>query len=396
MKTAIRKKIYDFYLRGEPAYKDKVFKDINDDPMLPYFKMRLFDRMLNHFKMFTLNKRANYALIDRMRISVNRIEYLQKLKELRAQKRCFYYLDELFLPAENTDDKNQPSTSAKKKPTQKYMVIAHIGNENGFIDDGLGVFHVDIEPSSRNKIETNQFEEWFEKILPKLEKNSVILMDSAPYHIRRPDIIPNWQWSTNDIERWFSTSGLEYYENSSKVLLLHTIKEAKIEQPPFIIDTMAMKYNIEIIRTPQFHYDLNPINVIWAEIKKIVAKRTLNIEHLREIVDSVICDKSSIEKWRTSIQYVLDLEENYYGKLDGAMDDVVDSNLDESEEADGPNEYPAENQAIYLYSGSDDCIWENVITDLSEIGTDTDSSYVYYDKSIFNYVFISPASRKSS
>ncbi|CAK9828032.1 hypothetical protein ANTRET_LOCUS5624 [Anthophora retusa] len=47
-----------------------------------------------------------------------------------------------------------------------------------------------------------KFEDWFSKIMDKLEENSVVVMDNAPYHSRKTDEIPTSKWKKANIQQW--------------------------------------------------------------------------------------------------------------------------------------------------------------------------------------------------
>lgn len=48
----------------------------------------------------------------------------------------------------------------------------------------------------------NSFYDWFCGVLPLLNKNSVIIMDKAPYHSVKKDSIPTMTWKENEKVQW--------------------------------------------------------------------------------------------------------------------------------------------------------------------------------------------------
>lgn len=46
------------------------------------------------------------------------------------------------------------------------------------------------------------FENWMKKTLPLLEPNCVIVMDNAPYHSRKTEKIPTFQWKKSAMIEW--------------------------------------------------------------------------------------------------------------------------------------------------------------------------------------------------
>ena len=45
----------------------------------------------------------------------------------------------------------------------------------------------------------NDFHEWFKSIIPRLESNSVIVMDNAPYHSVKSEKMPTSQSKKEEI-----------------------------------------------------------------------------------------------------------------------------------------------------------------------------------------------------
>ena len=68
------------------------------------------------------------------------------------------------------------------------------------------------------------FKSWFERIIPKLELNSVIVMDNAPYHSVKSERIPNKSWRRGDIITWLQSKNIAYSEGLVKAELLELVK----------------------------------------------------------------------------------------------------------------------------------------------------------------------------
>ncbi|XP_074027309.1 uncharacterized protein [Leptinotarsa decemlineata] len=73
----------------------------------------------------------------------------------------------------------------------KRLIICHIGNENGFVAEGLWCFESKKTGDYHEEMNSGSFEQWFSKVLPHLEDNAVIVMDNAPYHLRRLQNFPS-------------------------------------------------------------------------------------------------------------------------------------------------------------------------------------------------------------
>ena len=69
--------------------------------------------------------------------------------------------------------------------------ILHVGSCKGWINGAELVFQSKKSGDYHDEMTSEHFEEWFNDILiPKLEPNSILVMDNASYHSRRLQKIP--------------------------------------------------------------------------------------------------------------------------------------------------------------------------------------------------------------
>lgn len=66
----------------------------------------------------------------------------------------------------------------------KRLIVVHIGNEGGFIEDCQWVFESAKTGDYHENMDASHFEEWFAKVLTKLQANDVVVLDNASYHSR--------------------------------------------------------------------------------------------------------------------------------------------------------------------------------------------------------------------
>lgn len=104
-KTAIRRKVHQYFFRNEIPTIDKVLRDVNDDVDLPNFKRTTFYKLLKKIN-FKFQKRGrNSLLVDKNEIVLWRRDYLQKIRQYRAENRKIYYLDETWINAGHSKSK---------------------------------------------------------------------------------------------------------------------------------------------------------------------------------------------------------------------------------------------------------------------------------------------------
>lgn len=165
------------------------------------------------------------------------------------------------------------------------------------------------------------FEKWFSNVLTKLPDNAVIVLDNAPYHSRKLEKIPTSTTKKADIEKWLSSKNISFEEGLLRIELLDIVKRHKQQYNKYIIDDMALKHNKVILRLPPYHCELNPIELIWAEIKNYVASKNKSFKFLdckqlfHEAVQTV-----TAEKWQKCIQHVKEKVETKMWQLDNIIE----------------------------------------------------------------------------
>ena len=103
------------------------------------------------------------------------------------------------------------------------------------------------------------FQKWFcEKLLENISVKSVIVMDNASYQA--------------EIQAWLTKHNISFDKKLLRPELLALAKANKPE-PQYIIDDIPKEKGHIILRLPPYHPDLNPIDLVWTQLKKIVSSR---------------------------------------------------------------------------------------------------------------------------
>lgn len=175
-------------------------------------------------------------------------------------------------------------------------------------------------------MDATHFEQWFENVLPKLGENAVVVMDNAPYHSRRLERIPTTAWKKNDIQNWLVSKNISYDDNEIKTELLLKVKNVKDNFKTYVVDELAKKYKVEVLRLPPYHCELNPIELIWANVKGYVARKNTNFkfDEVKQLLQEGLQQITS-ENWKRCVEHVIKEEDNFYSKIDEMIDKTVDS-----------------------------------------------------------------------
>jgi len=95
-------------------------------------------------------------------------------------------------------------------------------------------------------------------------------MDNASYHSVKMETCPTSAWKKEDIENWLDKKGVVYNKPMLKIRLLEFVKKIKPQFDKYVIDEYVKDKNMEILRLPPYHCELNPIELAWSSIKNFV------------------------------------------------------------------------------------------------------------------------------
>lgn len=218
------------------------------------------------------------------------------------------------------------STGAKN-PTSKgnRLIVLHIGGEQGFVPESELIFECKGTGDYHESMNAEKFENWCQAMLPRLEPNAVVVMDNASYHSRRLEKTPVTSWKKQDIQEWLSSKQISFEVNETKVQLLEKVKGIKSQYTSYVVDEMAKEVGVEVLRLPPYHCELNPIELVWADVKGYVARKntTFKMADVKKLLQEAL-NNISAEKWQNCISHVKK-EETKLGTLDNNVDKTVDS-----------------------------------------------------------------------
>lgn len=157
------------------------------------------------------------------------------------------------------------------------------------MEGGQLIFESNKGGDYHKEMNAEVFEDWFKKIINLIEPHSVIVMDNAPYHSRRLERVPNMQWKKLDIQNWLTSKGITFQETLIKRELIDLVRPNKEKFTAYATDTYAKEKNIEVLRLPPYHCELNPIEMIWGQVKGYVAgkNKTFKMNELKKIIKGI-------------------------------------------------------------------------------------------------------------
>ncbi|XP_018573043.1 uncharacterized protein LOC108912319 [Anoplophora glabripennis] len=149
-------------------------------------------------------------------------------------------------------------------------------------------------------------------------------MDNAFYHSRKCELTPQQSWRKARIQEWLRDKGAPYDETSLKTELLQLVKLHAHKYKKLAVDELALSHRITVLRLPPYHCELNPIELILAQVKGEVAGGNRSVKladvqrHLKKALENV-----TTEDWRKCINHA-DKEEKKIWDVDNMVDEVID------------------------------------------------------------------------
>ncbi|XP_039282804.1 uncharacterized protein LOC111061493 isoform X6 [Nilaparvata lugens] len=346
-KQVVRDTVFQYYDIGEFPTANKLRIDLeqkigysgSEDSVLRLLKSL-------GFKFRKFNDGRKY-LMEHQDIAASRATFLRKMHSIRNESRPIVYLDETWVSQNHTDQyiwQNSNNSGGLKVPTGKEerLIIAHAGSATtGFIPDAKLVFREGERTQNcdyHSEMNSSLFKEWFvDKLLCRLEEGSVIVMDNASYHSALRDKIPDSKWKKNEIIEWLSVRNIPHDPTLTNAELL-SIKEIKTAENRYELDCIANEMGHEVVRLPPYHCLYNPIEWIWAQVKREVASRntTFKLADVEKLTNDVL-DNVTKEDWAKCVEQAEDLQEADFQKQcsrDIIMEPIVIDLADSSDVSD--------------------------------------------------------------
>ena len=175
---------------------------------------------------------------------------------------------------------------------------------------------------------TKNYTKWLKEILiPNLPPKSVLVVDNASYHNTQFDKPPTSNSLVKDMKSWLTEKNIPFPENFSKTKLYELIKLHKPRQKSYVIDSILAEHGHTALRLPPYHPDLNPIELIWSDVKEWVGQRntTFKINEVERLCRQRF-EEIGREKWENVCSHVDKIEQHYFEK-DGLVENRIEQIL---------------------------------------------------------------------
>jgi len=214
-----------------------------------------------------------------------RQRYLRKMRDNRASDgdtiQPEVYLDESYVNKNHSNDfiwYSGEDGPWVQKPTGKgeRLIIINAITKSGWVPGAKLVFKSTKKTGDyHGQMNWDLFKKWFtEMLLENIPANSLIIMDNASYHNTLSEHSPPTPLcSKKSITEWLEQNRIYCRQDCLKPELVEILKKLA-PQPSFAIDEIARSCGHEVIRTPPYHPELQPIETCWGVIKNHIARHS--------------------------------------------------------------------------------------------------------------------------
>ena len=223
------------------------------------------------------------ALKERDYVILARRRYLRQKRLNRKPDGSFVrqevYLDETFINKNHSNqftwyfDEDGPDVNKPAGKGERLIVVNAITLE-GWVNNAQLVFEAKKKTGDyHGQMDWGNFSRWFtEQLLPNIPDNSIIIMDNASYHNTTEETtFPKSNARKENLRKWLDDKGIPWGEDLLKSELYALCKSFE-PKPEYKIDKIAEAEGHSILRTPQYHPELQPIEMCWGVMKNHMAK----------------------------------------------------------------------------------------------------------------------------
>ena len=214
-----------------------------------------------------------------------RQRYLRKKRDNRTSSgdsiRPEVYLDESYVNKNHSNDfiwYSGEDGPWVQKPTGKgeRLIIINAITKSGWVPNAKLVFKSTKKTGDyHGQMNWDLFKKWFvEMLLENISPNCLVIMDNASYHNTLSEHSPPTPLcSKKRIMEWLEQNRIYCRPDCLKPELVEILKKLA-PAPSYAIDEIARSHGHEVIRTPPYHPELQPIETCWGVVKNHIARNS--------------------------------------------------------------------------------------------------------------------------
>ena len=264
-----------------------VYKAVMETERFPSWSIGTFRNILlgMNIKFQKKSEVDRAVLIEDEYIIEWRKRYLRDIERYRALGFPIHFADETFFyPLAQprkilTDNTVKSAEDAKERGLTlgikwnsgdrgNRLLVLHMIGPNGLLRNWERIWiHKNGTVQSEdyhNDITFETFLDWFMENIHELPENSVIVIDNASIHNKRPEGSPNSKTKKAELQSWLIKKNI-YFKPKAKREELWRIAQAELKNnPEYAIDKLvhAVRPDIIFLRLPPYHCELNAIEPV--------------------------------------------------------------------------------------------------------------------------------------
>jgi transposase len=218
-------------------------------------------------------------LMERRDIAVARMEFLRTMHDIRpsGDTRRIFYLDETWVDQNHSlkyiwQNSNRSGGLKVSVGKGSRIILCHAGsNKTGFVKDSILIFRSkgkQVNSDYHPEINTELLTIWFiNHFINYLEEGSVIVIDNASYHSAVLNKAPSKNSRKSEIADWLKKKNITVDTTETGAELLQRVQLLKTRNI-YELDQIANERGHQVIRLPPYHCQYNPIELMWAKVKR--------------------------------------------------------------------------------------------------------------------------------
>ena len=283
LQSIVRQYIRSQNLKGRHVSVDLVLKHLRKNNPDHNFPPTTLWRTLSRWGFTYGTGKRRSALKERDYVILSRRRYLRQKRLNRKSDGSLFrpeiYLDETFINKNHSNqftwyfDEDGPDVNKPAGKGERLIVVNAI-TADGWVNNAQLIFEAKKKTGDyHGQMNWGNFSKWFtEQLLPNIPKNSIIIMDNASYHNTiEENSFPKSNTRKQALRKWLDDKKIPWGEDMLKAEL-YTLCKSFEPKPEYMIDKIAEAKGHSILRTPQYHPELQPIEMCWGVVKNYMAK----------------------------------------------------------------------------------------------------------------------------
>lgn len=212
---------------------------------------------------------------------------------------------------------NKPSGKGER------LIIVDAITTDGWVSNAKLIFEARKKTGDyHGQMRWEIFSGWFaEQLLPDIPEHSIIIMDNAGYHnTLEENPFPKSDSCKEDIRKRSDDKGIPWGQDLLKAELFALCRSYE-PKPEYRIGKIAEAAGHSILRTPQYHPELQPIELCWGIVKNYAAEHCdFTLRKLHDNLPSAFSQVTATTCRKLIAKIVI--EEDKYWDEDGKIDGI--------------------------------------------------------------------------